>query len=631
VSDTSQGPGWWIASDGKWYPPDPATSGAATADPAPAAAAPPPAPPPAAAPAGGATADAAPTPTAAPAPLPDAAAPGATATPPEPGWWLASDGNWYPPQRPAAGTDPATTTTTPAPDAAPSIAAAPAADPSAAAASTAPAAPVDPSAPADPSTPSGKRINLLPVLIGVVVVFVVIAAAVGFVTWRGRGSELAANGVVSGPDELPSSDLTLAEGAVVVRGGGGVAVRELSTDGRTIVLDAGAEGADQLEDGDVMVLTGITAGKVTSVDRSGDEVRVSLEPAAITDIISDGELSWDEQQVDFSTASLRVWEPTSEPANKPRTGGVGSGAAGGLVDGLQPAMIGPPVAGALALVDADPLELAQAETRSGEVGGYRYSFTPRVTSNKLAFDLTVGKDADGYAILIESTFEVTDLTTDGALSVNGGSVTNFAFDAPSVNGKATIDATASTGPQYGQGSVTAFEVPLSIDVPLVIAGIPFTLGIGAALSIEPAFSAADASVTGKLDLSYSGSTGMSVSGGSLSGTGAFNPESTSPEDVIGGLSLSPVAVIVHLEFPQISFGLGTALARASANFNLRSSVGVQFSGSTHVIPCAAQNQAMVATADITGELLGTEVELGSVEIFRQTWDYFVPDAQACVF
>lgn len=24
MSDTSQGPGWWLASDGKWYPPQPA-------------------------------------------------------------------------------------------------------------------------------------------------------------------------------------------------------------------------------------------------------------------------------------------------------------------------------------------------------------------------------------------------------------------------------------------------------------------------------------------------------------------------------------------------------------------------------------------------------------------------------
>jgi hypothetical protein len=44
MSDASQGPGWWQASDGKWYPP-------------------------------------------------------ADTEQPGPGWWLASDGNWYPPER----------------------------------------------------------------------------------------------------------------------------------------------------------------------------------------------------------------------------------------------------------------------------------------------------------------------------------------------------------------------------------------------------------------------------------------------------------------------------------------------------------------------------------------------------
>lgn len=44
MSDTSQGPGWWQASDGKWYPP-------------------------------------------------------AEREQPGPGWWLASDGNWYPPEQ----------------------------------------------------------------------------------------------------------------------------------------------------------------------------------------------------------------------------------------------------------------------------------------------------------------------------------------------------------------------------------------------------------------------------------------------------------------------------------------------------------------------------------------------------
>jgi len=48
VSDTSQGPGWWLASDGRWYPPHPPSTG--------------------------------------------------EQIPQVSDWWLASDGRWYPPQ-----------------------------------------------------------------------------------------------------------------------------------------------------------------------------------------------------------------------------------------------------------------------------------------------------------------------------------------------------------------------------------------------------------------------------------------------------------------------------------------------------------------------------------------------------
>ena len=51
MSDVSQAPGWWQASDGKWYPP-------------------------------------------------------ADAERPGPGWWLASDGNWYPPEQRTAPAEP---------------------------------------------------------------------------------------------------------------------------------------------------------------------------------------------------------------------------------------------------------------------------------------------------------------------------------------------------------------------------------------------------------------------------------------------------------------------------------------------------------------------------------------------
>ena len=80
MSDTSQGPGWWIASDGKWYPPQPQQ-------------APPPPPPP---------------PAPLPEPQPEPVAQTQVTTPVTqplgadtaqgPDWYLATDGKWYPPQ-----------------------------------------------------------------------------------------------------------------------------------------------------------------------------------------------------------------------------------------------------------------------------------------------------------------------------------------------------------------------------------------------------------------------------------------------------------------------------------------------------------------------------------------------------
>jgi len=68
MSDASQGPGWWLASDGKWYPPEPVA-------PPPPSAAPPP---PVAAPAPPASA---PPPAEAPPAVPPPAAPTTTAAP----------------------------------------------------------------------------------------------------------------------------------------------------------------------------------------------------------------------------------------------------------------------------------------------------------------------------------------------------------------------------------------------------------------------------------------------------------------------------------------------------------------------------------------------------------------------
>ena len=86
MSDVSQGPGWWIASDGKWYPPQQHPDYRPPAPPQPPtqAAQPPP------------SAPIAPTVPVSPRP---SVAPHVSDVSQGPGWWIASDGRWYPPER----------------------------------------------------------------------------------------------------------------------------------------------------------------------------------------------------------------------------------------------------------------------------------------------------------------------------------------------------------------------------------------------------------------------------------------------------------------------------------------------------------------------------------------------------
>jgi hypothetical protein len=91
VSDTSMGPGWWQASDGKWYPPR-------ESDEAPEAG-------------WWLAADGKWYP------------PSEAESPPEPGWWLAADGKWYPPLDTDLVTEPDRVTASGPPEPAPVVAA----------------------------------------------------------------------------------------------------------------------------------------------------------------------------------------------------------------------------------------------------------------------------------------------------------------------------------------------------------------------------------------------------------------------------------------------------------------------------------------------------------------------------
>ena len=122
MSDVSGGPGWWLASDDKWYPPD-----------------------------------------LQPAPLPSMA--------PSPGWWAASDGKWYPPEQ--------------HPDYRPSPSPSPSPSPCHRPSAALPSPSLDPAEPAQPARPRVvKKKPAWPWAVAAAVVVVIIIVSVA--AWGGK-------------------------------------------------------------------------------------------------------------------------------------------------------------------------------------------------------------------------------------------------------------------------------------------------------------------------------------------------------------------------------------------------------------------------------------------------------------
>lgn len=503
-----------------------------------------------------------------------------------PGWWQASDGKWY----------------APAPDA--------------------PPAPGEASEPALPEVaPADSRPDLvrgLLFVVGAVALAVIVVA--GFLVVKQVRARVPDNAVPVGIDEPPSSDLALAENAVVVRSDGGKAIKSISPDGRRIVIDAGAQGAGDVQGGKTLVLTGVTAIRADQVERQGNDIIVTAQPAALTDVIRDGRIRIDHQEPDLSKAVLRVFEPSpdlvqEEGALAPAGGGAAAG------EGEH----------AAAFVDLplrDGLD-AQSVGRSGTLGGYDYRFNATISGGTVTFTLHLSKNTNGVEVAVDVTAEVSGISFDGDIEISSSSVRQFRLDAPNLAGNATITGSASASSTATQIPITAMQIPMSIQVPFPIAGIPFTVGLDAEAKVEVAFSSRDSHVTGSFQARFDGHGGMSVNNGSLTANGGFNINWEDPLEAVAGLSITPAAVIITIQFPKISLGLGIALVRASAYFEAVFSFAPTISGATNITPCIAEPVAMSVKAGITGEFLGHEIPIAEHTIAQRDAAPFEPQTRVC--
>ena len=473
-----------------------------------------------------------------------------------------------------------------------------------------------------PTAPAGLRSVIL-LVVGVGATVVIIIGS--FLIFGRVRSQLPLNAVPVGIDEPPAADLTLTSDTVVVRSNGGAVVRDMSPDGTRLTLAADAEGADALQPGKVLLLTGVTAVRVDKLERRDDTIVITATPARITDIIGDGKVSFTKDNLDLGKASLRVYAP------EPRL--VEEQSAGGdvvLTDAVGPSgPVGKGEAGSGGYTDI-PLAQSSGGTvaRNGTVAGWEYRFNATIAGDTVTFTLHLTKELNGVEVVIDVDGSVSGVGFAGDLDISAASVRQFRVQADDLRGQARITATASVGAST-RFPATVFHVPMSIQAPFPVAGIPFTVGIDADLRAELAFTAGQAGLSGAFDARFSGNGTLSASNGSLTGTGAFEQTWEDPISSVEGVSISPAAMIITVQFPKVSLGIGIALARASAYFEFIYSYGPTISGTTNFVPCRSAPVSMTVNAGITAEFLGREIPVAEREIANRNAAPFDPPVAAC--
>ena len=78
----------------------------------------------------------------------------------------------------------------------------------------------------------------------------------------------------------------------------------------------------------------------------------------------------------------------------------------------------------------------------------------------------------------------------------------------------------------GTGVADAFilRIPAAFRVPLIIGGIPFSIGIKTAFQIAPAFTSKQAVAEGSFKATFNGSEGFAMTTGNVSATGTVNAD-----------------------------------------------------------------------------------------------------------
>lgn len=451
-------------------------------------------------------------------------------------------------------------------------------------------------------------------------------------------------------DVLPSEDITLTDQTVIVRGNAGTTLKSIASNGTTLTLDGSAEGVDRLKPGSVMLLTGITVVKVASVSLSGGDVVIEAEPAEITDLISEGELAWED--VAIGAGEVSTWEsreqdlevtPMEEPAEgeaaseptsaSPSEPVIGNAAFGGVASTFT-LPNATEKGGDISLAAG----IAGRTLEKGTVGDYSYETKrTRGTDGSNVFHFAVSKqDKKGLNFLATIDATIDPMVIDAELSIHGGILSKSLFYFNNLSGKIKINLDAGTGEDIARFESTLLKLPVSFDFrvpPIYTYGIPFNLSVTGSFVIEPHFTSKNSTIGAEIEVEFGGATGLSFDSGTLTANGDIKGKHVgTPVNSISGIALGAAGFVFAAQFPKVQFGLGTSSKLMGGPYVSHiASMGVAIAPAAGVIaPCKQFTFVQVFKAGIGIQIPGIKIpDLKKIDFGKNTNTGYTPHIDAC--
>ena len=393
-------------------------------------------------------------------------------------------------------------------------------------------------------------------------------------------------------------------------------LREVSDDGATYIFDRPTPALESLHAGSVMLLQTYALRKVTAVHRDGSSLRVETIPAALTDAISDGTIKWD-HDVTFSRGALSTRGETAVSSLPPK---VSFGPTHSPSSWL--AKIGD------FLVPQLNAATAEAMTATGKVGDYGYSLAFTPSDDRVNVIVEVTQHVPSLDLKLTGTGYLQNFANGGDIEISGGSLTTADFSNKRLNGEMNFAWVARTALGTGIADAFILRIPAAFRVPLIIGGIPFSIGIKTAFQIAPAFTTKQATAEGTFKATFNGSEGFAMSTGNVTASGNVATES----EVKDGSNIFGAGVqgfSAAIQFPKIELGIGAIGTEAVGYVDIVTSAMSITPGELGTRHCNKHEIIVSGKAGAMFSAFGLSLGEVKAPLFDKTIDKSVPEGANC--